>query len=96
MSIDRESINKLAKLARLSFSAQEKKEIQKDLQQMVEMIDKLDEVDTQGVIPLTHMTDQQTSNREDKPLPSLAKEEALGLSRDAGKDLFKVVKVIDK
>ena len=55
MEVNRETIEKLARLSRLHFSEEEKMEIQADLQKMIHFVDKLNELDTTGLEPVLHM-----------------------------------------
>lgn len=89
-------VEKLATLARLSFDDQEKLEIKADLQQMISFIEKLQEVNTDGVIPLLHMSSNINMLRDDIVKGSITKEEALRNAPDADGTFFKVPKVIKK
>ena len=89
-------VEKLATLARLSFDDQEKLEIKADLQQMISFIEKLQEVNTDGVIPLLHMSSTINMLRDDIVKGSITREEALRNAPDADGTFFKVPKVIKK
>ncbi len=89
-------VEKLATLARLSFDDQEKLEIKADLQQMISFIEKLQEVNTDGVIPLLHMSSNINMLRDDIVKGSITREEALRNAPDADGTFFKVPKVIKK
>lgn len=89
-------IENLAKLSHLSFSEHERKEIRADLEEMITFIEKLNEVNTQGVVPLLHMSNNINILREDKVEGSIAREEALKNAPDTDGIFFKVPKVIKK
>ena len=96
MNVNDELIDKLANLARLQFSTEEKEEIKNDLQKMIGFIDKLNELDTTGVEPLLHMSDNVNVLREDEVKGSVTREEALSNAPIHDEHFFKVPKVIRK
>ena len=96
MEITDELIERLAHLSRLKFSEEEKEELKTDLNKIKAMMDKLSEVDTEGVDPLTHLSENPNHLREDKVIPTLTKEEVLRNAPDKTEDFFRVPKVIKK
>ena len=96
MEVTEQMIEKLALLARLEFKPEEKEEIKKDLQRMISFVDKLNELDTQGVEPLTHMSEEVNVLREDQVQGSVTREEALRNAPMHDEAFFKVPKVIRK
>ena len=89
-------IENLAKLSHLSFDEQERKEIKADLQEMISFIEKLKEVNTEGVVPLIHMSNNVNILRDDIVQGSISREEALKNAPDTDGIFFKVPKVIKK
>ena len=75
--IDEKLILKLEKLARLKLTDDERVEINQDLNKIVAMFDKLQEIDTEGVVPIRHMTDHAHRLREDKIQGQISNEDAL-------------------
>ncbi len=96
MEITFEMIDRLAHLARLKFSEEEKKELKTDLERMIEFVEKLKEVDTTGVEPLLHITDVENVLREDEVKQTITKNEALLNAPLTHGNFFKVPKVIKK
>ncbi|MEL6195084.1 MAG: Asp-tRNA(Asn)/Glu-tRNA(Gln) amidotransferase subunit GatC [Bacteroidota bacterium] len=96
MQITDELMDKIASLARLSFSQEEKETYKADFQKMLDFVDQLQEVDTEGVEPLIHMTEEWNHMREDKPDHTISKEDALKNAPKADGNFFYVPKVIDK
>ena len=94
MEINKEKVQKLAKLARLMFTAKETKRMQVDLKKILTFINKLDEVNTDGVSPLTHIHNNASSHREDKALKTNIKAEILKNSPNHNSDYIKVPKVL--
>lgn len=89
-------VDKLASLARLSFDEHERSEIKADLQQMIAFIEKLQEVNTEGVVPMLHMSENVNVLREDLVEGSVSREEALRNAPDTDGTYFRVPKVISK
>lgn len=96
MSIDEETVERLAKLAKLSFSPEEKVRIKADLTRILDFIDKLNEVDTQGVEPMIYMNEHEDVLREDVVNFVVSQKEALSNSPDKDSDYIKVPKVLKK
>lgn len=96
MGVDDKTVERIAELARLEFSAEEKASIREDLNRMLAFVDKLKEVDTEGVEPLIYMTAGEDELREDVVDNRLSQEEALKNAPDKDTDYFKVPKVLHK
>lgn len=95
MEINRITLDKIAHLARLHFEEDEAERMMSDMTQMVTWVEKLSEVNTQGVEPLTSMSEEINNFREDKPQLSLTREEALSNAPRKDEKYFHVPKVID-
>jgi len=67
-----------------------------DLNNILKMIEKLEEVDTEGVEPLTHMTDVVNAFRTDEVKNQLSREDALKNAPQTDGKFFQVPKVIKK
>ncbi len=74
MEVNDELVDKLAHLARLSFTNTEKERMKRDLQQMITFVEKLNEVDTSNVEPLLFMTGEVNVLREDEVQGSVSRE----------------------
>ncbi len=96
MKITAETIDKLANLAKLNFTDEEKTKIQQDMEQMVGFINKLEEVNTEGIEPLMHMGYNENALRDDKTDAQLNNKEALKNAPVTENDFFAVPKVIQK
>ena len=77
MSLTREEVLKVAKLARLEFKDEEIQKFQIQLNDILGYIDILDEVDTEGVEPLIQINEGEGKLREDEVRKSFTMEEAL-------------------
>src|SRR5438552_7864380 len=96
MTIDMQTVERVATLAKLSFSAEEKVKIQKDLSRIFSYFEKLNEVDTEGVEPLIFLTDEVNSFREDNAFLEITKDEALKNAPQKNSDYFKVPKFLER
>ncbi len=94
MEINRETLLKLAHLARLHFSTESEKEMLQGLNDMINWVEKLHEVDTDGVEPLTNMSQEINSWREDEIGADLTREQALKNAPKKDSEFFKVPKVL--
>ncbi|WP_295795016.1 Asp-tRNA(Asn)/Glu-tRNA(Gln) amidotransferase subunit GatC [Mucilaginibacter sp.] len=96
MTIDKETVDKIAHLARLELSAGETDEMIKDMSKILDFMAKLNEIDTSGVEPLVYMTDEVNVLREDVVNQQITHEEALLNAPKHDDDYFLVAKVIEK
>jgi aspartyl-tRNA(Asn)/glutamyl-tRNA(Gln) amidotransferase subunit C len=94
MKIDRDTVEKIAHLARLEINEIEKKEMADDMGRILDFMAKLNEVDTSGVEPLIYMTEVVNSNRDDVVKQEITHQEALKNAPSHDVDYFRVAKVI--
>ncbi|MBD1366345.1 Asp-tRNA(Asn)/Glu-tRNA(Gln) amidotransferase subunit GatC [Mucilaginibacter sp. ZT4R22] len=94
MTIDEQTVDKIAHLARLELAPDEKAEMIADMNKILGFMDKLNEVDTTGVEPLVYMTDEPNVLREDVVKQVITTEEALKNAPDHDNSHFLVAKVI--
>jgi aspartyl-tRNA(Asn)/glutamyl-tRNA(Gln) amidotransferase subunit C len=94
MIIDEETVEKIANLARLELTGDEKQEMIKDMNKILGFMDKLNEINTTGVEPLVYMTDEVNSLRKDVVKQEITHEEALLNAPKHDGDYFLVAKVI--
>jgi aspartyl-tRNA(Asn)/glutamyl-tRNA(Gln) amidotransferase subunit C len=96
MNIDKDTVEKIAHLARLEFDEKEKEQIINDMNNMLTFVNKLNEIDTSNVEPLIYMSDEVNVLREDEMKQDITQDEALKNAPKKDSDYFKVPKVIDK
>jgi aspartyl-tRNA(Asn)/glutamyl-tRNA(Gln) amidotransferase subunit C len=96
MTIDEQTVDKVAHLARLQLAADEKQEMIKDMNKILGFMDKLNEVDTTGVEPLVYMTDELNVLRNDEVKQVITTEEGLQNAPVHDGSYFLVAKVISK
>jgi aspartyl-tRNA(Asn)/glutamyl-tRNA(Gln) amidotransferase subunit C len=95
MKIDKESIKKIAHLARLEFDESSAEKMSKDMSQILDWVEKLNELDTEGVEPLTTMSSEVNDMREDKVGNHLGHEAGLKNAPKRDSDYFRVPKVLE-
>ena len=94
MEINRDTLLKIAHLARLNISNESEKEMLDGLNDMIKWVEKLHEVDTEGVKPLTNMSQEVNSWCEDEVKTDISREQALKNAPKKDKEFFKVPKVL--
>jgi aspartyl-tRNA(Asn)/glutamyl-tRNA(Gln) amidotransferase subunit C len=96
MEINDETVDKLAYLARLEFTAEDKAAIKTDLSRIISWIDKLNELDTSQVEPLIYMSNEINVMRPDVVNNSVSHQDALLNAPKKDSDYYRVPKVLDK
>ena len=76
MAITVADVEKIAKLAKLRFSAEEKEKFTRQLAEIITYVDKLNELDTENVPPTYHVLNLTNVFREDQVQTWLSPEEA--------------------
>jgi aspartyl-tRNA(Asn)/glutamyl-tRNA(Gln) amidotransferase subunit C len=95
VKIDKETLDKIAHLARLEINEKDTDQMISDLTHMLTFVEKLNEVNTDGVEPLTTMSYEINSLREDKVKPHLEHDKALANAPKKDTDYFRVPKVLE-
>ena len=95
MIINEESLKKLAHLARLDFDATSAEKMAKDMSGILDWVEQLNEVDTEGIKPLTNMSQEVNAYREDVVGQHLDREKGLQNAPDQDGTFFRVPKVLD-
>jgi len=96
MTIDKETVDKIAHLARLELNEGETQDMIKDMSKILDFMAKLNEIDTTGVEPLVYMTNEVNVLREDVVKQEITHEEALLNAPKHDGEYFLVAKVIEK
>ena len=95
MKIDKESLKKIAHLARLEIKPEEEESLLSSMDSVLSWMEKLDEVDTEGVEPLTHIMDEANIWRQDVSKNTLSRSEALANAPSKNDTYIMVPKVIE-
>jgi aspartyl-tRNA(Asn)/glutamyl-tRNA(Gln) amidotransferase subunit C len=88
-------IEKVARLARLELSEEEKVTFGSQLEQILTYMEQLNRLDTSGVEPTSHAIPVYNVFREDEVRPSLPQEEVLAIAPDEEDGHFKVPRIIE-
>lgn len=94
MAVSIKDVEKIAKLAKLSFSDEEKETFTQQFNQILSYIEQLNELDTDDVEPTAHVLDLKNVMREDKAATWLTQEEAVANAPKSKNGFFSVPKVI--
>jgi len=92
----RADVERIARLARLELTEQEKALITPQLSNFLAYAEQVQTVDTSGVPPTSHPLGTLGAWREDTPRPSLPRDQALSQAPEADRSagLFKVPRVL--
>ncbi len=88
-------IEKVARLARLWLSEDEKKKFGGQMEQILAYIEQLNRIDTTGVEPTSHAIPIHNAFREDEVRPSFPKEEVMGIAPAVEDGHFRVPRIIE-
>ena len=94
MSTPSIDIEKIALLARLELTPDEKERLGKQFRQIVEYIDQLNTLDTGAVEPTSHVLPLQNVLREDVVQPRQPDSDYLGLAPASDKGHYEVPQII--
>ncbi|MGD1891621.1 MAG: Asp-tRNA(Asn)/Glu-tRNA(Gln) amidotransferase subunit GatC [Cyclobacteriaceae bacterium] len=94
MKIDRETVKKIAHLARLEYDPDTEEAMMESMSEILDWVEKLREVDTEGVEPLMHMSYELNAMRKDGVGEHLNRKSALDLAPKHDQEFFRVTKVL--
>ena len=95
MKIDKESLKKIAHLARLQIKPEEETTLLSSMDSVLSWMEQLNEIDTEGVEPLTHILDEANIWRQDISNNTLSRQEALSNAPSKNDTYIMVPKVIE-
>jgi aspartyl-tRNA(Asn)/glutamyl-tRNA(Gln) amidotransferase subunit C len=94
MKVDKDTLNYLAKLAKLNLEEGEKDQLLDDLNNILAFVEQLKEVDTSDVEPLIFINETAEELRDDVVVYQITQMEALSNAPMKNDDYFLVPKVI--
>ena len=94
MSVTIQDVERVAALAHLDFSAEEKEKLTAELNTILTYMDQLNRLDTSTVEPLAQVVQLHNAFREDISVPGISREEALKNAPAKTEAFFRVPKVI--
>ena len=95
MSIDKDTIKHISKLARIFLDEEKINNLSKDLSSIMKFIEKLNELNTDKTIPLTSIINTSLKTRKDEIKDGKIRDQILKNSPEKNEEFFVVPKVID-
>ena len=95
MSVDLNTVRRIAHLARIAVSEAEIPHLQGEINAILKFVEALDEVDVDGVEPMTSVIPMKLPMREDVVSDGAIERKVLGNAPLAEDDFFLVPKVIE-
>lgn len=96
MTIDKQTIHKVADLARIAIEDKEVDTLMTDMNKILTFMEKLNELDTTGVAPLIYMNAEENVWREDQVKQEISVEDGLKNAARHNENFFMVPKIIEK
>ena len=95
MSINKDTVKHIAKLARISLDEKKINSLSKDLSSIMEFIGKLNELNTEKTVPLTSIINASLRSRKDEVSDEKIRDQILKNSPEKNEEFFVVPKVIE-
>ena len=95
MSIDKDTVKHISKLARISLEDKKIDSLSKDLTSIMKFIEKLNKINTDKIKPLTSIIDASLKSRKDEIKDGKIREQILKNSPEKNEEFFVVPKVIE-
>lgn len=92
--MDRDELRKIAELARITLSEEERERFAEELTSILEYFDQLQQVDTSGVSPASHAADLEGPLRADRSHHYARPAELLRESESSEGDFFVVPRIL--
>ena len=95
MSIDKDTVKHISKLARISLEDKKIDSLSKDMSSIMRFIEKLNKLNTDKTDPLTSIIDASLKSRKDEIKDGKIREQILKNSPEKNEEFFVVPKVIE-
>ena len=95
MSIDKDTVKHISKLARISLDEKKINNLARDLSSIMKFIEKLNELNTDKTTPLTSIINASLKSREDEVKDGKIRDQILKNSPEKNEEFFVVPKVIE-
>ena len=96
MSLTPDEVERIALLARLELTPQEKESFRVQLSSILDHVARLQKLDTAHILPTSSVLPPRSRLREDVQTPSLSREQAMRNAADTHKGQFRVPPVLDR
>lgn len=95
MSIDKDTVRKVARLARIAVTEDELEPLAGELGSILGWVEQLREVDVEGVEPMTSVTPMALKRRADEVTDGSRRDDILANAPDAREGFFVVPRVVE-
>jgi len=95
MSLTPDDVQKIAHLARLAVTEDEKNSVANDLTNILDLVEQMSQVDTTGVEPMSHPLHMTQRLRDDEVTQTNQREKFQSIAPSVENGLFLVPKVIE-
>ena len=95
MSIDKDTVKHISKLARISLDEKKVDSLSKDLTSIMRFIENLNNLNTDKIEPLTSIINASLKSRKDEVKDGKIREQILKNSPEKNEEFFVVPKVIE-
>jgi aspartyl-tRNA(Asn)/glutamyl-tRNA(Gln) amidotransferase subunit C len=95
MSVDRATVHRIARLARIAITEDEAKRLEKELSGILDWVAQLDEIDTQGVEPMTRVVAMTMTQRKDEVTDGNCADDILRNAPAVDDHYFVVPKIVE-
>ena len=95
MSIDKDTVKHISKLARISLDENKVESLSKDLTSIMKFIENLNKLDTDKTAPLTSIINASLKSRKDEVKDGKIRDQILKNSPEINDEFFVVPKVIE-
>ena len=95
MSIDKDTVKHISKLARISLDEKKADSLSKDLTSIMKFIEKLNNLNTDKIEPLTSIINASLKSRKDEVKDGKIRDQILKNSPEKNDEFFVVPKVIE-
>ena len=95
MSIDKDTVKHISKLAKISLEEKKIENLSKDLTSIMKFIEKLNKLNTDKINPLASIIDASLRSRKDEVKDGKIRDQILKNSPENNEEFFVVPKVIE-
>ena len=95
MSVDTDTVRRVARLARIAVEERELEPLAGELNSILDWVEQLNEVDVDGVEPMTSVTPMALKRRQDEVTDGDRQGDVLQNAPDAREGFFTVPKVVE-
>lgn len=95
MSVDQDTVRRIARLARIAVTDEDVPHLQGELNAILSFVEQLDEVDVAGVEPMTSVTPMAMKKRRDEVTDGGYPDRIVGNAPASEDDFFVVPKVVE-